>query len=232
MKLSHKEKDPQSGFQSYQFEGAKKEPQIRKEEPKKFELDEKFWQSLYSDPNIRKQLDFLIQKKVEERLSDELVTLKAKTIEEAKKQALEEAKKESEAKSQQTLLALETVAKELLEQKNTLLNAHAREWSDALSMLLKKFLVPNRKTSMEAIEEWLMTFLGEFANKGKIKIFLPEHFLDVKNFTQTKNIILEEKRDLNEGEILCEVEGGGIFFSTQEELKKLEDKISELNSKL
>jgi flagellar biosynthesis/type III secretory pathway protein FliH len=227
-KLSLSPPDPSTGFQEWIVLDPVSGETMPPEEPPKeeFGLPAPFWDWLSADSELRRDFDVMIETKAKARLEEKFASLKAEVELKAREEGHLEGMKQANESLHEALQRIEQVCAAVLKDKESLLRAHESDWCRAFSHLLKRFLVPNDERIVRNIEGWLTEGLSQFAESARIKIFLAESDWDhlapaLDSLGKQKWEILKDGA-LAVGEIRCECEGGGVFFSSQEELQKLE----------
>ncbi len=229
-----------------------------KEQEKKanfFILPSHLWSTLQSDESfaaeIRKVIDREVEQRIEKqsseaiakRLAEAELVITSKTAEKEKEgyeAGLLESKTKSNADRTEFLRDAEELKKDLqqciqnvIQEKQKLLDQHQRVWIDALSILMKKFLIKNAGQVEVGIQNWLQTQVTNFSAIEKLKLFIPESQFERMEKMGISPLATEfdlmKDKNLNNGEFRVEAKSGGLFFSSQQEMKKLEDLLAGLN---
>lgn len=187
-----------------------------------------FLEALWSDAAFREQWDEVIQKRVEEKFAAEQEELRAKTIADARAEGIAQGLEESRALVAEIDERLKHVCERVLEEKEALLHAHEKMWCDAMLHLLRRFLVRRPEEVVSVLQAWMDDSLRGFPQKARIRIYLSES--DNQQVQRAMSFRLDKggnheftvDRNLSAGEIRCECDGGGIFFSPSQELTDLE----------
>jgi len=223
---------------------------FKKDKPEFFSVSSQVWETIQSDKDfaaeIRKVIDLEVEKRVAQaeakRLAEIEPVIAQKLIEKEKegfeiglKKAaceLENEKTELRKQAQEASLLLQQQVKNIISEKQRLLEEHQRNWIDAISLLMKKFLVKNAGRIEAGLSHWLETQVSNFSSLEKLKVFVPEaEFRKIKNsdiVTDLANFEILKDAKLLEGEFRVESKSGGIFFSAQDEMNKLEDLLADL----
>lgn len=219
--------------------------------PDFFELPSSLWASIRSDSAFAEQLEKVIAQEVERRVgsavANRLAEVEAVHVAQKQKEGFEtgytEAKKKVEdeysAVKAELISQVELAKSELhenlktfLNQKHELLINHQATWLDALSTLMKKFLVKNAGQIEAGIEQWLQNEISNFKSNEKLKLYIPESQFDrlekmeialsANEFEFIKDI------NLKSNEFKVETKSGGAFFSASDEMKKLEELLTKI----
>lgn len=225
-------------------------PAFGSEEPEFFVLASKVWEMIQSDKEFAAELDKVIAIEVEKRivsvekarLAACEVTIAQRMVEkenEGFEVGLKRAEIEVEKAKAELIKEVEIVKLDLRQQiqnviseKQRILDEHQRVWLKALSTILKKFLVQNAGRIEAGIHHWLETQVSNFSAVEKLNIFVPEaEYLRLEKMAFSKNFsefeILKDSK-LNSGEFRIESKSGGVFFSAEQEMKKLDDLLVEM----
>lgn len=236
-------------FGSTEKAGAPKEG-FKEDKPEFFSVSSQVWETIQSDKDfaseIRKVIDLEVDKRVAQaeakRLAEIEPVIAQKLIEKEKEgfetglkkaaSELESEKAELRKQIQEVTLILQQQIKNIISEKQRLLEEHQRNWLEAISLVMKKFLVKNAGRIEAGLSHWLETQVSNFSSIEKLKVFIPEaEFRKIKNCdmaTDLANFEILKDAKLNEGEFRVESKSGGIFFSAQDEMNKLEDLLTDL----
>lgn len=197
-----------------------------------FAFSGSLWNSLISDPELRVQLEGLVEQRVKARLDRGFEEFRGQVKEIARIEGLAQGKAEAAAIVAEYGKRLEAVADELLREKEQILHGHEKQWCQALSHLLRRFLVPNAAEKLAAIELWLRESMQGFADKGKIYVFLPTADLEKMQpyLPAGGHQKWEFRKDASmaEGDVRCECEGAGFIFSPNEQWKRLQETLDRM----
>ena len=200
--------------------------------PVGFAFSGSLWNSLISDPELRSQLEALVEQRVKERLDRGFEEFRGQVKEIARLEGLAQARMEVTAAVAQFGTRIEGICAEILREKERVLHDHEKQWCQALSHLLRRFLVPNAAEKLAAIESWLKESMQGFADKGKIYVYLPAEDMEkmqpfLPSGAQTK---WEFRKDASmaPGEVRCECEGAGFIFSPNEQWKRLQEMLDRM----
>lgn len=191
-----------------------------------FELNPGFWESLCVDPVFRKNLDSVIDRKVEERIAGESKTLTAEMGKRAHQEGFQKGLADSMEEHGQMRKTVNEICSDLLADREAILHRHEKLWCDAFAHLLQRFLVPRREELVKETKRWMQDSLSYLSGKGKVFIHLSPQRFDA--LTPQLGPSPEDRWELvkdaklMENDIICEsADGGGIFFSESQEFKKL-----------
>lgn len=229
---------------------SKPEPAFTPEKPEFFVLSSKIWQTIQSDKDFAAEIEKVITSEVERRLSklaavrlsecevviaQRQVQMEQEGFDAGLKRAeveLEKAKSELRAEVDCVKSGLKQQIENLVLEKQRILNEHQGVWLQAFSSLLKKFLVKNAGRIEAGLTTWLETQVSNFSSTEKLKVFIPEsefkkwELWGVAELATQYEISKDNK--LKEGEFRIESKSGGLFFSSQHEMEKLDDLLAEL----
>lgn len=191
-----------------------------------FEFNPGFWESLYADPVFRRNLDNVIDRKVEERIAGESKALIAEMEKRAHQEGFQKGLADSQEERAQTREAMNRVCSELLADRETILHQHEKLWCEAFGHLLQRFLVPRPEQLVKEIKQWMQDSLSYLSGQGKVFIHLSPRRFDAlaRQLSPSPGDRWEFVKDakLMENDIACEsADGGGMFFSESQEFKKL-----------
>ena len=198
-----------------------------------FSLSDDFWKTVDRDPLIREELEQMISTRLEKRLLDDTAE-ERKTLREQARQdgftegcrlGVEEGRALELQRIRKTEIHLNTICDQLVREKEFLLRNHEEAWCRALDRLVRHFLIPRSELVLPAVEKWLAEQLEPFSREAKIKIHVsPEDYRrlrDLVNLGAQRRWTLAEDPLLAEGDIRCECDQGGVFFSQAEQMKNL-----------
>lgn len=126
--------------------------------------------------------------------------------------------------------------KGLIEEKHALLTAHEGDWLNGMSVLMKKFLVNQSGQVENGLKLWLETEISHFRSEEKLKILVPpvqfERLKKVGLSDSGEKLEVSPDSSLENNQFKVEAKSGGVFFSPDEQISKLEKLIADcLNSK-
>lgn len=233
------------GFQELSFERVPPEQvdmytpaylaQASSHEAKRFSLSSDLLGVLSSDPGLKEQWDSMVDERVRTRLAEEQAGYRAALEEEARKEGLKRGLDEARQQVEQVMQSMENIARELLIRKETILHAHEKQWCEALSHLLHRFLVPRSDALQAGVKRWLEESLTGFSGNHAIRVHVSPMEYDrlASGLGEVAGRPVELVRDatLSEGQIHCECDGGGIFFSPADEAQRLEAWLQEFFGK-
>lgn len=236
-KLFLEEPDPVTGFQCAvpKVEGNAKAENtfvpLQASGGTDFGLPKNFWNLLSTDPGLLSEFNQLIESKVSERVEEKSRKIAEEVAAAAKqdglKQGLEEAKTLLETEKKR----IDSFCEELLKQKVAVLREHEAMWSEAFAHLLRRFLVPNAAEKSELLQKWLSESVERFSSTKKVRVYFSP--VDLGLLQQNSPMRLEERWEyladpnLKPGEIHCECDAGGIFFSPDDQMESLEKLITQ-----
>jgi len=235
-KLSLDTPDPVTGFQALVLENSDS-PQASMPAPKvmadstvvaggSFGLPGDFWKWIAADIGLKREFDKMIDARVAERVVERFETFKAEVAKEAEAVGFKKGLEQSGVRIGEATSKLEQICAEVVLAKTSLLNEHEGQWMRAFSHMLRRFLVHRSSLASEEIERWLQDSIAAFETKGAVKIFLStrdyRHLAKVIETLQGSRWKIEEDKTLQDGELHCACEDGGVLFSSEEEMKKLE----------
>ncbi len=207
-----------------------KKPEVTDFSPKRektdpsFSVSERLWSVIENDPQIRRDLDKWVNKKVAERLEKENAPFKEEAVkkgyDEGLKQGIEAGKEQFGVWEKK----LSPIADEILKEKNQLLRDHEKQWLESLDYLMRRFLVPRRKVAMEDLKQWVGESIQYFEKSGKIVAYLSSFDGETSLMEQFKSDRIELRVDpkLEPGGIRIETDGMGVIFSPEKEWERLE----------
>jgi flagellar biosynthesis/type III secretory pathway protein FliH len=193
----------------------------------RFHLPGQLLQVLWSDPSFSEQWEEVIEQRVRERYERDQTQLREQTVAAARAEGLKQGIEQGKALLDETCQRLETVVRRVLFEKESLLRSHERVWAEGMLHLLKRFLVPRPEELMSVISAWLDDCLRAFTQKGNVRILLcPSDYsalVQGLSFRVHPPTIYQFGSDesLAPGDIRCECDGGGAFFSPSQELSEL-----------
>lgn len=199
-----------------------------------FRLSEDFWKVFTSDPAMRQELDRMIEgrvhKELQEKTEREHAEAKVRMLEEVSRKGFEAGYQHGLDASRETihqaLRTLEDVAKTVLSRQSEILASHETLWCATLKHLLKRFRVPEGTIMASEIESWVSESLDVASSESRLKVFLSTKEYERVNGTSGEvsntHFVFEKDESLQQGEIRCESEMGGIIFSPEKGLRELE----------
>ncbi len=212
------------------FEGSYSEPK-----DSAFQVTEALWTTIQGDAVLKRNLDRLIDERVGTEIRARVQAgereLREATIKEARETGLAEARAEARAESGQLRSEMEIVCQKVIEAGLGQLNAHEVIWVRSLSLLLKRFLVPNDSQIVPRLQKWMRESLEGLSDHAEVRVFLPpaqyERLADTLG-ASGKGWIWKCDPALNEGDVRCETEMGGVIFSPGEQAARLERIVEEI----
>jgi flagellar biosynthesis/type III secretory pathway protein FliH len=235
--------DPETSFQPFVVrnegaEGAEISEGFKTEEFKteernvvfsSFEMPSNFLSLVNSDPQLQGQLEDIVNARVEERIN--VLKEEARLAAQADGRAIgiEQGREEGLREVQANCERLSEIAGKMLERKAEVLKDHEALWCRAFSHLLKRFLIPRHGDIVADVNRWLETSLENFSTVHKLKLYLStEDFELLRTFMRpdyNSRVELVKDSTMKNGEVHCETDAGGIFFSPQKEAEKLDELI-------
>lgn len=220
--------------------------------PDFFVLPSNIWSTLRSDSAFAEEIEKVIvqevEKRVESAVANRLAEVEPIHVAQKQKEGFESGYGEGKKKADDEYSALkadlisqvELIKSELhgnlqsfLNEKQALLMSHQASWLEALSILMKKFLVKNAGQIEAGIQQWLKTEVSNFKSNEKLKLHIPESqfdrlekmeiYLSANEFEFVKDISLKSN------EFRVETKSGGAFFSAEVEMKKLDDLLRQIS---
>lgn len=194
-----------------------------------FSLPSAQWESIERDPVVKAEFDQRVERRARELILSESSAERAAIFEEARQAGFAAGAAEGRAQIEKSGEALRQLVDQVISEKQSLLRQHEPIWCDAIRHLMKRFLVPLTVERMASIHTWLEQAIGDLGEQAKIKILVgPSLHADLvaSGFTVPKCDWVLDKA-LSDREIRVEIEGGGIFFSIDEEWKKFERVLDE-----
>lgn len=200
--------------------------------PEQFSLPTSFWDAIQRDPELRAEYERRVESRAKELLEADATPQKQQIFDQARKDGFEQGVQEGRKQLQECQLHLENIAKQVIAEKVELLHQHEGIWVETVGHLMKRFLVPQTKERLANLKKWLEEAIGDLSRQAKIQVALaPSVMSEVKAITmaeETSHWDWVEDRSLNEMEIRVNLLGGGLLFSPQAELAKLEEKLKEV----
>jgi flagellar biosynthesis/type III secretory pathway protein FliH len=202
-----------------------------------FGFPSNFWEMISSDVQLKNQISEMIEKRAEERALEinrlTRAEIEAKGFAEGHVRGVAQGFSEVEA----ALNRINGIAEQILREKETVLHDHEKQWNRAFSHLLKRFMVPQPGKIAAEIQRWLTESLENFPNQHKVCVNLSsEDFAVVTKLAGDlalsfpgKAWELVEDSTLAPGEVHCETDVGGLFFSPSREAEKLDGLIEHFN---
>jgi flagellar biosynthesis/type III secretory pathway protein FliH len=247
-------------FQSAQYNDGTQSSQAKEKvfsesqttKPDFFVLPSSLWATIKSDSAFAEELEKVIAQEVEKRVASAVANRLAEVepvhVAQKQKEGFEtgygEGKKKAEDEysnlKADLISQVELIKSELhgnlqsfLNEKQSLLMSHQASWLDALSILMKKFLVKNAGQIEAGIQQWLKTEVSNFQSNEKLKLHIPESqferlekmeiYLSATEFEFVKDVSLKNN------EFRVETKSGGAFFSADVEMKKLDDMLRHIS---
>ena len=194
-------------------------------EPSGFSVHPSLWETLERDPGLRSELDFRIAIRAKE-LAEPIAAEMVKSLADGTKaNAVREAKGEARKQIEEAIGRVNDLCEGILNEKMRLLREHEREWCEALSHVMKRFLQPHRREILAGIEEWVDESLGVYASNHSIRVFVsPEAYSGLESSAKrgSRWEVLADSA-LKGSQVRCESAGAGVFFSPTEEWQKLDE---------
>jgi len=194
-----------------------------------FSVHPSFWDIINNDPDLNREMEQRIEKMVElrvrERTEQAAKGFRERVFEEAHTEGRSQGYLDAQGDIKAAADRLEEVCASILSAKVELMRDHEREWVSALGHVLKRFLVKRQTEIISSIGTWVEDSLGVYAEQHKVKVYLAAG--DFKTFsalgTSGRHWEFAMDPSLTEGDLRCECAGAGVFFSAEEQLKKLEE---------
>ncbi len=194
-----------------------------------FSLPSALWESIERDPVVKAEFDQRVELRARELILSETNAERAAIFEQARQAGLAAGAAEAKAHLEKSGEALAQLVAQVIGDKQRLLRQHEPIWCEAVRHLMKRFLVPLSVERLAVIHSWLEQAIGELGEHARIKLLVgPAVHADIvkSGFTVPKCEWVLDKA-LSDREIRVEIEGGGIFFSLDEEWKKFERLLDE-----
>ncbi len=189
-----------------------------------FDMQGEIWEAMLVDPSLRTRLDEWVEKKSSEKIEAALKELGTSVEEQARKTGFELGRTQAVAEAVENEDRLKIICEELISQTSQILHNHEKIWIEALHRVLHSFLVDAPKASAEMIEKWVEGQRQEFFRQGKVVIYVsPEDFGGSLPFSEAGKWEWRLDTSLKAREIRAEAEGSGIFFSPDQQWKRLEE---------
>ncbi len=244
-KLFLEEPDPETGFQGLVLTPSDEEMATTVEAvdysatshngSDGFGLPDAFWGWMSADAGLRREFDKMIDARVAERLVERFETLKEQISKEAEAAGLQKGLEQSALQVAEMTSKLDKVCEQVIAEKTQVLKAHERTWMKAFSHLLRRFLVHRVAFASEEIERWLNESIGAFDSNGKIQIHVAssdfKHLSEALKSLDGKRWEIIQDGTLKPGELHCACEDGGVLFSSETELKKLDEWIERFSTR-
>lgn len=211
-----------------------------------FRLAPGFWEAMTSNPLVREELRRELDARVEAAIAERLASKTESAFEEARdrgyhagfeagqRAGLQDASSLVQERWKLIESKLSAVCGDILENRAVLLSAHERAWGAALRHLLRRFLVPQASSVGELVTAWLSEALARFSSSARILIRVsPDDYEQwAMHLPEKAGRAWEIQPDasLPVGEVSCECEDGGVVFSSNEELGKLDAWLSQFES--
>lgn len=218
-----------SGFQAYRIEGSESTrvpipEQVAAEKDDSFVLPEHFWQWFESDEVVRVEMHRRIEEKAKIAAEERFVQLRAAVEQKAFEEGVQRGIEEARLRVAEVVGQLEEICSQVIADKQKLLHEHEAEWGHALGHILERFLIPKPELTIEQITKWANDGLMSFEKAGRIRIRLSaEDFKRVNEGHSKAGTRWELVEDpvLSKGQIQCDCDSGGFFFSPTEQWEKL-----------
>jgi flagellar biosynthesis/type III secretory pathway protein FliH len=194
-----------------------------------FQVADALWATLTTDPLLKVELDRLVEERIGSEIRARVAAgekeLREKITLEAREAGLLEAKAQAAASADALRTELDAICRQVLDASKSRTERHETVWIQALSLLLKRFLVPNDAQVVERIQRWLRESLEDVAKGAAVDVFLsPEQYQRLSAGLGKSGPHWKWHSDpsLNEGEIRCETDQGGVVFSPGEQWERLD----------
>ena len=203
-----------------------------------FTLPSIFWDSFNSDKELAREIEKVVVQEVEKRVrvAVEKSLNEAAPIYRAERQqeGYEAGKAQAEEEYSQLKEELKNEVKSQIDsfitEKQALLQSHQPIWLEAMSVLMKKFIVKNAGQIEAGIQNWLQTQVVNFSSDAKLLLIVPEHQyvrLEKLGFLPlAQEFEFVKDCSLMPGEFQVECSAGGVFFSSEKEMEKLEQMLN------
>jgi flagellar biosynthesis/type III secretory pathway protein FliH len=204
---------------------------VKAEEPAadRFSLASRYLEVLWKDDAFREQWEDVIERRLQERYVAENTAVREKVLADARAEGLAEGIRQGQARIEEACTELHTFSRRILNEKEALLHSHERQWCDTMLHLLKRFMIPRPEEFISVLQAWLEDSMRGFSQKSKVRIYLGETDFERLNEVLAFRVNAQSlpydfgtDRGLAPGEVRCEFEGGGAFFSPSQELGELE----------
>ncbi len=200
-----------------------------------FKVADALWTTLTTDPLLKGELDRLIDARVGSEIRARVqageAALRQQTVEEAREIGLAEARAQTQLEAQALRVEVESVCRSVVELSQRQLNDHEALWIRSLSLLMKRFLVPNDAGIVTRIQRWLKESIEELVDRGEVRVFLsPVQFgrLSASLDSTGEGWAWQADAALADGELRCETNRGGVIFSPGEQWDRLEKVVQEI----
>ena len=188
-----------------------------------------FLEALWGDAAFREQWDQVIEDRVQKRFASEHEELRAQATAVATELGIQLVMKAAGEKVAAAETKLAQVSQQLMVEKEALLHSHERAWCNAMLHVLRRFLIRRPEELVSVLQAWIDDCLKGFSQNAKVRIYLSEddhaalsQALSFRPERSAANHDFAVDRNLSTGELRCECDGGGIFFSPNQELSELE----------
>lgn len=226
--------------------------QVPKQES--FVFHDNFWDELLDDPMVRARMEAEIHKEIDTRWQ-QLLTAELDKIEQTRKAVVEDAYRQANQQGmkngfdkgheeglKKALLTgralideasavLKNMCNDIARERTTVLRGHEKKWCEALNHVAKRFLVWRPEDFVERLRLWLSQSVGDVVSRHRIRVFVSESTL--KSLKAVEVSVNQGEYDiavdsnLVGGQIRCEWDGAGVFFSPEDEFGKLSAFVSE-----
>lgn len=190
-----------------------------------FGLPQVFWNWVKTDPQVALQLELLIETRVNEQLRVRLAEEREGARVQGLAEGLDTGRAAAKTERDAQLATFEALCQSILAKESNLMREHESLWLGLLRHILQRFLVPNRDLALADIEKWMSEGLASFEQQGAVKLYLGEDdfrkWEALSRERKPKHLEVHQDILLKDGEIRCESNAGGIFFSSEDERARL-----------
>ncbi|MBY0371878.1 hypothetical protein K2X33_14430, partial [bacterium] len=206
-------------------------PVFSREGDGSFQLPTFFWDAVEHDPAMAQEFERRVELRARQILENESSemwkSLKAAAHQEGVALGLEEGKVQLEALVQ----TLEATRAVLAQERGELLHQHEKELCALLKHLVDRFLQPISTERLNGLQAWVEESMGAATNQTTVQVALsPKVHAEVEGHPSLKVTGWAWVADpsLKDGDLRVELEGGGLSFSTEEQVGRLQQKLDEI----
>ncbi len=194
-----------------------------------FENADAFWKAVEEDPFLRAGWEKQINARIAQKLKVDHGAECEKIFEQAKQAGHEAGREEAKTELAEAKARLNEICESVWAQKAEILVDHEAHWAKAFSHLCERLMLPRGREQAAVVTTWVKENVERVRAKGKVQILVAE-----ADFALLESSLMSSgesrwtvKADptLKPGEVRCNTNAGGFFFSPENELKRLEGMI-------
>lgn len=210
----------ENAFTEHASEKAKKDSQS-------FAFNDSVLEWLEQNPALLAEFEKRNEKRIQQRVDEHIEAVKAQAVQEGLELGRKQGFEEGQQQLAQAIEVVKHIGEGLLKEKHHILHMHEKVWTDALSHLLRRFMIAEPEKKVEAVSKWLTETIETLgATEGvvvRVGTDLYPILQRVQSLVGAAEFKLVLDSDLKADELYCETSQGGAYYFASGQLAKLEE---------